>query len=76
MTKGRAPISGAIAIACGVLFVAAVVLALIGMMSWFTAANSLLTFVITVLTWRRFRTSDLEYRRRMERLDQRLRAEQ
>lgn len=39
MFKGRAPISGAIAIACGVLFVAAVVLALICMMSWFTAAN-------------------------------------
>ena len=76
MIKGRAPISGAIAMACGVLFVAAVVLALIGMMSWFTAASTLMTFVLTVLTWRRFQASDIEYRRRVERLDQRLRAEQ
>lgn len=76
MTTGRAPISGGIAIACGLLSVTAVVLALIGVLSWFTVANSLLTFVITVLTWRRFQVSDLENRQRMERLDQRLSREQ
>lgn len=75
MTKGRAPISGGIAIAFGLLFVTAVVLALVDVLSWFTAANSLLTFAITALTWRRFQASDLEYRQRMERLDQRLRGE-
>lgn len=72
MTKGHAPVSGGIAIACGVLFVAAVALALVGVLSWFTAANSLLTFAITVLTWRRFQASDREYRQRLERLDERL----
>ncbi|MEX5236002.1 hypothetical protein [Kocuria arenosa] len=76
MTKGSAPISGTIAIAFGTLFVSAVVLALFDLLSWFTAANSLLTFALTVLTWRRFQASDLEYRRRMERLDQRLTGEQ
>ncbi|MGQ1837463.1 hypothetical protein ACT4S2_03285 [Kocuria turfanensis] len=75
MTKGHAPVSGGIAIVCGVLFIIAVVLALVGLLSWFTAANSLLTFTITVLSWRRFQASDLEYRQRMERLDQRLRGE-
>lgn len=74
-TTGRAPVSGGIAIACGVLFVAAVVLALLGELSLFTVASTLLTFVITVMTWRRFQASDREYRQRMERLDERLRRE-
>ncbi|GAA1749792.1 hypothetical protein [Kocuria aegyptia] len=72
MTKGRAPISGTIAIACGLLFVTAVVLALMDVLSWFTVASTLSTFVITVLIWRRFQVSDLEYRQRLERLDERL----
>jgi CHASE2 domain-containing sensor protein len=76
VTKGRAPISGGIAIACGILFVTAIVLAVIDVLSWFTAASSLLTFAITVLTWRRCQASDLKYRRRIERLDQRLAGEQ
>ncbi|WP_165979716.1 hypothetical protein [Kocuria rosea] len=45
-------------------------------LSWFTVASTLMTFVLTVLIWRRFQASDCEYRRRMERLDQRLRGEQ
>lgn len=75
MTKGRAPISGAIAIACGLLFVTTVVLAVTVDMSWFTVASTRMTFVLTVLIWRRFQASDLEYRRRMERLDQRFSGE-
>ncbi|MEX5300017.1 hypothetical protein RCG67_14700 [Kocuria sp. CPCC 205292] len=72
MTKGKAPISGAIAIACGLLFATTVLLAVTVDLSWFTVASTLMTFVLTVLIWRRFRASDLEYRHRMERLDQRL----
>lgn len=75
MTKGRAPIGGTIAIACGVLFVIAVVLALVAGLSWFTVVSTLSTFVITVMIWRRFQASDLEYRWRLKRLDQRLRGE-
>lgn len=75
MSKGHAPVSGTIAIACGALFVAAVVLALLGELSWFTVVSTLLTFVLTVMIWRRFQASDLEYRQRMERLDRRLRGE-
>ena len=76
MTKGRAPVSGAIAIACGLLFVTAVGRALVDVLSWFTVASTLMNFVLTVLIWRRFQASDLEYRQRMERLDQRLSGEQ
>lgn len=76
MTMGRAPISGTIAIACGLLFATAVVLALMDVLSWFTVASTLMTLVLTVLIWRRFQASDCEYRQRMERLDQRLRGEQ
>ena len=76
MTKGRAPVSGAIAIACGLLFVTTVVLAVTMDLSWFTVASTLMNFMLTVLIWRRFQASDLEYRQRMERLDQRLSGEQ
>lgn len=75
MATGRAPISGGIAIACGLLFVTAVVLALTSGLSWFTVGSTLLTLVITVLTWRRFQAGDREYRERLERLDRRLRRE-
>lgn len=75
MATGRAPVSGGIAIACGLLFVTTVVLAVAGGLSWFTVASTFLTFVLFVMTWRRFQASDLEYRQRMERLDERLRRE-
>jgi len=75
VATGRAPISGGIAIACGLLFVTAVVLALTSGLSWFTVVSAFGTFVITVLNWRRFQASDREYRERLERLDQRLRRE-
>ncbi|GGG44020.1 hypothetical protein GCM10011374_02970 [Kocuria dechangensis] len=77
MATGRAPISGGFAIACGLLFATAVVLALASELlaselSWFTVVSAFGTFVIAVLSWRRFQRSDQQYRERMERLDQRL----
>jgi hypothetical protein len=73
---GTAPVSGGFAIACGLLFATTVVLALVSGLSWSTVGSTFGAFAITTLAWQRFKASDLEYRQRMERLDQRLRGEQ
>lgn len=70
MATSRAPISGGIAIACGLLLVAAAAWAIIdsSWQAWFSSFVLLTAFLSTVLTWRTMKKSDQEYLDRVERL--------
>ena len=71
MAVPRAPISGGIAIVCGLLLVAAVVRAFLEGSgdAWFSVFVLFTAFISTVLTWRSMKKSNQEYLDRLERLD-------
>ena len=72
MAAGRAPISGSIAIVCGLWVLTTTIIAILGGLPWSTVPSSLGMVVITVMNWRGFKEHDRQYRERMERLDRRL----
>lgn len=72
MATGEAPISGGIAIACGLLLVTTVTVAAIDGLAWSTVLSSFGVFGVTVHNRRAAKKHDREYRERMERLEQRL----
>lgn len=72
MATGKAPISGTLAIACGLLAVTTVMIAVVNGSSWNTVVSTLTTFVLCVIVWRGMKKQDREYQERMERLKQRL----
>lgn len=73
MAIGKAPISGGIAIACGVLFVTMVITAMITGVLWAMVLISLGLFVGTARIWRVSKKNDREYQERIRRLAHRLR---
>ncbi|MGX5358143.1 hypothetical protein [Kocuria sp. KH4] len=72
MGRGRAPISGGIAIVCVLWFLAMVVVAILEGDSWTTALSSLGLVAMALVTWRGCTRHDREYRERMAGLDERL----
>lgn len=72
MATGKAPVSGGIAIVCGLWVVTTVIIAILDGLPWTTVLSSLGLVVITVVNWRGFKEHDRQYRERMERLDRRL----
>gem|GEM_PF-3664189 len=71
MATPRAPISGGIAIVCGLLFAAAVVWAIVegSGEAWFSSFILFIAFTSTILTWRNMKKSNQQYLERLERLD-------
>lgn len=72
MATGKAPISGGIAIVCGLWALTAAVIAILNGLPWTTVLSSLGLVTITVVNWRGFKEHDRQYQERMERLDRRL----
>lgn len=75
MATGKAPISGTLAIACGLLAATTVMITVVSGSSWNTVVSALTTFAMFVIVWRGMKKQDREYRERLERLKQRLRDE-
>ncbi len=72
MATGKAPISGSIAIALGVLAVSLLIIAIFDGASWSTVVGAFLNVTIFVMVWRGAKKQDREYQERMERLQERL----
>lgn len=72
MATGKAPMSGGIAIVCGLLLVVIVIIKIISDFSWGPVVSSFCLFVVTVIMWQGFKKQDREYQERMGRLEQRL----
>ena len=78
MATGKAPISGTLAIACGLLAATTEIYTLSlhdALPIWNTVVSALTTFAMFVIVWRGMKKQDREYQERLERLKQRLRDE-
>ena len=72
MATGKAPISGSLAIVCGVLAVATLVIAISGGVSWNAAVSAFTTFTMFIIVWRGMKKHDREYQERLSQLNERL----